>query len=102
MGGGADRAAMPQAPSRRCLQPGRWSAEEDGYVNYGLSRVQGCPRARCRRRANRVRVARRVINTRDARVPWDTGGWGLPSPAFVSLHHLGLRPCEGGAVFIPA
>jgi hypothetical protein len=77
MGGGADRAATPQAPLRRCLRPGHWSAEEDGYLNHGLSRVRGVPGpgvgaglTACAQRGGN--------NTRDARVPWTRAFGGLP------------------------
>jgi hypothetical protein len=43
MGGGAGRAATPQAPLGPCLRPGHWSAEEDGHLNHGLSRVRAVP-----------------------------------------------------------
>jgi hypothetical protein len=100
MGGGADRAATPQAPLRRCLRPGYWSAEEDGYLNHRLSKVRSVPGPGVGA-ALTACVQHGLITTRDARVPW-TRASGAAAPAFVSLHHLGLRHCEGEAVFIPA
>ena len=57
----------------------------------------GCPRAWCWRRADRVRAARRVINTRDAEA-LGRGGPGAAAPRLVSLHHLIRR--SGQAVLV--